>query len=329
MSETLHIVSGDLGGTNMRSAVVALDGNRTQVLEDTYHAISTQGELDFNKVAESGIGETIRNFHGKIVGIALGVAGPIPDHRRLLSASNTACLHDRTPYGIAEDLHCQFGVESYGVNDVEAGCAGEMERGSLQGAKWAMFENIGSGWGGAYVYNGVPVSAEPGHIWLPGSGKRCGCGKLDCAESKVKGMEIENQLRAMHENQQIVIPQEHWNHPCAFSDQEAKRGTPWAVDLYTNIAETIGRIWGSKLNLCPPITDIVYQGSFLECAMCIDFFRRKVRDAMLAQSMFQEMHATVSMRPVAAPKLPGGEPLGPIYGAAHVWRREHNERQPA
>jgi len=326
MSETLHIVSGDLGGSNMRSAVVAFENNRAQVLENTYQAISTKGELDFNTVAKKGIGQTIRAFHGRIIGIALGVAGPIPDHQLLLSASNTACLHDRTPYNIAEDLRCQFGVESYGVNDVEAGCAGEMERGSLQDTKWAMYENIGSGWGGAYIYNGVPVSAEPGHIWLPGNGKACGCGKRDCAESKVKGIEIENQLREMHTKQQMIIPQEYREHPCVFSDHEAAKGTEWAVELYTELANTIGRIWGSKLNLCPPITDIVYQGSFIECAMRINFFREEVRRAMLAQSMFSEMHAKIPMREVSAPKLPGGEPLGPLYGAANVWKRLHDEK---
>lgn len=327
MPETIFVASCDLGGSNSRSGLVEYKGSQARFVEESYHSIYTKNEDDLGSVLDEGIGKTVRTYRGMIAGVTLAVAGPIPDHREMQSAANTRCLHDITPYNVANELERRFQLESWCANDVQAACAGEREKGALQGVDWAMLENIGSGWGGAYILNGVPVAAEPGHIWIPGQGRTCGCGKDDCAEAGLSGANIEKRLREMHEAGQISIPDDQWEHPCSFADQEAAKGTPWAVEFYTKVANEIGNIWGSKLNLCPPITDIVYQGSFIECAMRIDFFQQEVRRAMLARSMLPKQHVQVRIQQVAAPTLKGGEPLGPIYGAASIWKRLHDERQ--
>ena len=102
----------------------------------------------------------------------------------------------------------------------------------------------------------------------------------------------------------------------AFGDEQALAGDKWAVDLYRHIAADIGNIWGSNLNQCPLITRIVYMGSFLERAMRIDCFRKELRKAMLARSMFPD-HKNVKIREVAAPSHKG-QSLGPLLGAAGI-----------
>ncbi|MFH0851418.1 MAG: ROK family protein [Candidatus Peregrinibacteria bacterium] len=323
MPETLHIVAGDLGGTHCRTAVVAYDGETPHLLENTYASWRSKEERDLDVVLERGIGQTIRSFRGRIHGTILAVAGTIPDHRTMREAANTACLHDIVPYNIADELARRFGVESFAANDVEAACAGEVAMGALKGVKDAMFENIGSGWGGAVVENGVTYAAEPGHTYLPGDGTRCGCGRTDCAETAVN---IERRVRALHERGKIRIPDEHLKNPCAFSDRKAEWGTPWAVQLYTEIARIIGNVWGSRLNLRPHITHIGYQGSTLECAMRIGFFCDEVKRAMRERSLFPE-HADVPILGVAAPRHPSEAPLGPLYGTASIWKRLHEERR--
>lgn len=327
MSETLFIASGDLGGSNCRSGVIAYEQGEARFIDTSYHAATTKNKDDLEFVLKEGIGRTVQNYRGLISGIALAVAGPIPDHREMLKAPNTKCLHDVTPYNVANKLQWMFDLESWCANDVEAACAGETEKGSLRGVPWAMFENIGSGWGGAYVLNGVPVAAEPGHI-VVGTGRQepCGCGKTGCAEARISGGAIDNRLRIMHDQGQICIPEDQWGSPSEFADEEAKKGTPWAEEFYTGVAHEIGDIWGSKLNLCPPVTDIVYQGTFLECAMRIEFFAQEVRRTMIARSMLPTHHAQVQIQQVSAPTL-NGKPLGPLYGAASIWKRLHDENR--
>ncbi len=331
MAETLYIASGDLGGSNFRSAIVAYKDGKPELLEDTYGTIYSEheGELDF--VLQEGIGRTIQTYRDMISGVALAVAGPVENHGTVLNAPNTRCLRKVIPFGLGAELERRSGKKSIVANDLEAACAGEMEQGALRGKKWARLENIGTGWGGAALLNGVAVALEPGHVWLPRDGALCGCGKKDCAEATLSGGAIRNRLRQMHDAGAIVIPE--GMDPCAFTDQEALKGTPWAVKFYTDIASDIGNVWGSNLNNCPNITDIVYMGSFLQRAMKIEFFRQQVREAMLARSMFPKQHANVGIQEVAAPRRAAlfekgeGESLGPLYGAASIWKRLHEEEK--
>ncbi|MDD5041518.1 MAG: ROK family protein [Candidatus Peribacteraceae bacterium] len=324
MPETLHIVSGDLGGNNCRSAVMTFDDNEPHLEEGTYRSWKSECEEDLGIVLDRGIGDAIHDFHGRIAGASLAIAGPVDDHRIALNAPNIRCLRSRVPYDLAAEMSRRFGGENIAGNDLEVACAGEMEQGALKGKKWAMLENFGTGYGGARLFNGVAVAAEPGHMWLPNNEARCGCGKTDCTEATLSGGAIRRRIQGMHDSGAIVIPA--GLDPCAFADQESMKGTEWAVNFYTGIARDIGDIWGSNLNNCPLMTDIVFMGSFLERAMKIEFFRQQVREAMLARSMFSQQHANVGIYEVSAPRLPSGESLGPLYGAASVWKRLHGER---
>lgn len=325
----MNVAACDLGGTRCRTAVVAYEGNTPHLLEETYGSWRSKNERDLGQVLDRGIGETIRKFNGQIHGTALAVAGPIPDHRTLFSSPNIACLHNITPLNLAGELERRFDRESWCANDVEAPCAGEVEMGSLRGVKNALLENIGSGWGGANVENGVTFAAEPGHAYIPQGGVLCGCGKTDCAEAGASGIAVERRLHEMDSRGEIQIPEEFRANPGAFADQEAEKGTPWAVQLYTSLATFIGNVWGTRLNYRPSITHIAYQGSMLECAMRIGFFRDEVRRTMLARSMLPQIHENVQIVELAAPKLQSGEPLGPLYGAASIWKRLHDEQRAA
>jgi predicted NBD/HSP70 family sugar kinase len=323
MIDVQHIVAGDLGGTESRSAIVDYEGDEAHLLEETYRKWKSEHQDDLRTVLLNGIGNTIRDFRKQIAGVALAIAGPVEDHQTVLSAANTHCRHNLTPFDLHAYLEETFHTSSIVANDLEAAAAGEREKGALQGLQWGMLENLGTGWGGARIFNGVAVAAEPGHMWLPGNDAKCGCGKKDCAEATLSGGAIERRIREECATKDITIPE--GMAPCAFADREAIAGKTWAVELYTNVARGIGNIWGSDLNNCPPIERIVYMGSFLERAMEIEFFRQQVRAAMIERSMFFKQHQKVEIVGLGAPRLATGEPLGPLYGAANIWKRLHDK----
>jgi predicted NBD/HSP70 family sugar kinase len=302
-------------------------GDDMRLLEDTYRSLPTKEVHDLDFVLERGIGAVIRDSRQHIAGIALAVAGPIPDHKIMRSAANTSCLRNRVPINLVEILNAHFEGEHHGMNDVEVACAGEMERGSLRGVQNALFENIGSGWGGAEVRDGKVWVAEPGHMYVPKKEALCGCGKRGCAEAVASGTAVERNLRTMEASGTIAIPDQFRDNPGAFLDQEAKKEVPWAVDYYTDLGETVGEIWGSRLNLHPFATHITFQGSLLECAWEIDCFRNAVKRKLLERTMLPDWHRDLVIGKVSAPVLPEtNEPLGPLYGAASIWKRLHDER---
>lgn len=312
-----RVLAADQGGTNLRTAVVEFgqDG-RSELLPDTYTSWVTEHETDPQQVIERGLAATVARFGKTLHGIAWDVAGPVGQHAHVLNAPNIQYLRGNVPFDLKAATVHQFGKPTIVTNDLEAACAGEREMGSLQNVNWAMLENIGTGWGGARLYNGVAVAAEPGHQRFAGSEAPCGCGKAGCIEAEFGGAVMKKKIVALCAAQGMTIPD--GMHPCAFADAEAENGAAWAVDFYTKVATDIGDIWGSNLNTCPEFTHISYMGSFLLKAMRVEAFRQTVRKALINRSMFPQ-HKDLVLAEVSAPLHESGQPLGPLYGAARIW----------
>ncbi|MFH1670368.1 MAG: ROK family protein [Patescibacteria group bacterium] len=319
--------SMDWGGSNARAGVVhmfsELHGTkkvnaRTELVDETYVYFSTEGIQSIQDVLRQSIGVALSRFDGKCDGISGCVASPVDDHRFVQNACNTKLLRDHKGFDLRKEIEEMFKIPAVVPNDLEAGLAGETTVGVLKGKKWATLQNIGTGWGASYLFNGFAVAAESGHIWLPGSDGEveCGCERKDCAEARYSGGAIEKRVIEECMARHIDIPQ--GMKPCAFADQEVLKGEGWALELYTSVAEAIGNIWGSNLNICPEFTDIVYQGSFIERAMQIEFFRQQVRESMLARSMNPRRHENIIIQERGAPLHESGESLGTLYGNAVI-----------
>lgn len=321
MAQKLYIAAGDWGGSNLRSAVIETDGTDARVIEETLVGFSSKDHTDPAFVIRESMGESVRRFGGAIDGVGLDVAGPVARHETLLAAPNIEALRSRTPFDLHRLLTEAFDRPAIVANDLEAALAGETAVGSLKGVDWAMLENIGTGWGGARLYAGVAVAAEPGHQWIPGreDDPVCGCGKAGCIEAVCSGGAIRRRVTELCAKEKIEIPE--GTDACAFADGKVASGEIWAVDLYGQIADTIGQVWGSNLNVCPPMEKIAYMGSFLDRAMEIEFFRNRVRESLMRRTMFRSQHEGIPIVKVSAPHTKEGIALGPLYGVAKIFRQ--------
>ena len=150
---------------------------------------------------------------GPVDGIGIAFAGPVADHRLDPQSSNVRSLHNRKmPFDLAAEAKSMFGIPTVISNDLEAALAGEVEAGAMRGVEWGMLENVGTGWGGARLLNGVAVAAEPGHAWLRGFGEPCGCGKRDCVEATLSGGAIRARIVKECASHAVSIPKDM--HPC-------------------------------------------------------------------------------------------------------------------
>lgn len=316
MASKQRILAIDVGGTNVRAGVVEETNDGLVVLEDTYYAWKT-GMI---RNPEIVIGRTIegvrKRFDKKRFGIAWDVAGPVIDHSIVPKAQNMKFLRGNVPYPLKDVTERLQNRRTIVCNDLEAAIAGEVEHGSLEDVQWAMLENIGTGYGGARILNGMPIAAEPGHVKFQGSKAPCGCGKIGCIEAEISGGAIQLKIEKYCASRSIHIPK--GMHPCAFADDQANAGVKWAVNFYTKIAEQLGQIWGGNLNNIPNITHISYMGSFLIRAMRIECFRKSLHDAMIQTSQFPEQHKKVNIAEVSAP-MHKGQPLAPLLGSARIW----------
>lgn len=316
MASKQRILAIDVGGTNVRAGVVEETNDGLVVLEDTYYAWKT-GMI---RNPEIVIGRTIegvrKRFDKKRFGIAWDVAGPVINHAIVPKAQNMKFLQGNVPYPLKDVTEELYRRRTIICNDLEAAIAGEVEHGSLQEVKNGMLVNLGTGYGGSYVRNGVADAAEPGHLPYFGSERTCGCGNIGCVEAEISGGAVKQKIIEYCADKSIKIPK--GMHPCAFADQQANDGVGWAVDLYTTIARDLGRIFGGELNRAPQMTHISYMGSFILKAMQLEFFRYQVHDALIRTSQFKEQHKNVVVAPVSAPMYKG-QPLAPLLGSARIW----------
>lgn len=306
----------DVGGTRLRGALLHADGVREDDQPPRVHcAAATYRERPTPQTWEdldACLQSLLKEWPTPYDGVAFAVAGSIRDRRVVRETPNVPFLRSEKDTDLAAWLERVFGAPTVVVNDMEAALAGEVAQGSLRGCQWAFMDTISTGWGGAMLYRGEPVAAEPGHIVVSSSTQRCLCGRTDCAEVKYSGGAVRQRVRERTEREGIALPRD--TDPCAFATTEAEKEAPWARELYTEVARGIGDIWGSRLNLCPPVRQIVYTGAFVSHTMQLPFFRETVLRALRARSLFRDDHARVT---VTAARVSHGA----LVGAAHLFFR--------
>ena len=241
-------------------------------------------------------------------GIAFAVAGPVTNHESMKDVANIPFLsHQNLKKWIEEEIKKPCVV----INDMEAALAGEVEKGVLQGCEWAIFDTLSTGWGGALLLNGVEVPGEPGHI---NAGFDldfvCGCTRVGCNEARFAGGPTSRRVRRILA--QLGTPISDDIDAGQFLTEEAKKGTHWAVQLYCEVGEGIGRAWANVLNRIPLIEKIIYMGSFGIYGM--PFMKETILNTIRRITMFPDEHWDI-------PIVPSEAENGPLYGAVRVYRR--------
>ncbi len=147
----------DLGGTNVRAALVDAQGNILQVVKR-----ATEVEKGTAHVMQT-IKEMIKEIDGyeSVAGIGLGVPGPVDvKNRWMLLSSN---LPGFTKYPIAKEIEDTFNIPTFIDNDANVAGLGEAIQGAGKGYDSVYYVTISTGIGGAFINDGKVVSGQFGH----------------------------------------------------------------------------------------------------------------------------------------------------------------------
>lgn len=184
MSPTRPAIGFDIGGTNLRAAVVDGSGRvlararratpgSEAALEDAI--VDVVGELD----AEAAVG-----------GVGLAVAGFLDAGCRTVRFAPHLPWRDAA---VADRLEARLGRPVTLEHDANSAAWGEYRFGAARGAgTWALFA-LGTGIGGALMHGGrlfrgaFGTAPEFGHLTVVDGGRRCPCGKRGCLERYCSG----------------------------------------------------------------------------------------------------------------------------------------------
>ena len=179
----------DLGGTNIKGAVVEEDGEATPVVVATG---STPTRADEGPAAVTarmvGLGRSLTAEHGPFLGVGVGVPGLFDFDTGIITFfTNLPGVWEGFPLRatIAESL----GIPATLINDARAFTLAEATVGAGQGCRTVACITLGTGVGGGLFINGelhfgaFGIAGELGHQTVSPDGPVCGCGNPGCMEA--------------------------------------------------------------------------------------------------------------------------------------------------
>lgn len=192
-----YFIGCDLGGTNLRAAIVDLDAGKvlhhssTPTLSFEGHdAVVLRMAVVINQLID-----TSGFLRDEIGGIGIGVPGVVDIEKgETVFLPNLPGNWPNVPLG--RMISDQTGLPTAILNDVRAITYGEWKYGAGIGVETVAVYAIGTGVGGGLVINGQlymgmgGMSAELGHMVIDYNGPRCGCGNYGCLETFASGPAI-------------------------------------------------------------------------------------------------------------------------------------------
>jgi glucokinase len=189
----------DLGGTNLRAAIVDVDASRGSVLhqmsiptlarEGHEAVMKRMGELFIQLIESAGLEKE------DIGGIGIGVPGVLDlEKGETLFLPNLPGTWPHVP--LRDTIAKLTGMPVALLNDVRSIANGEWRFGAGRSMDTVAVFAIGTGIGGGLVINGQlhlgmsGTAGELGHTTIDYNGPRCGCGNYGCLEVYASGPAI-------------------------------------------------------------------------------------------------------------------------------------------
>jgi glucokinase len=189
-----HVIALDVGGTVMKAALLAPDGEalhqerRATVRPDGDGSDAVvEGILGF---AEHLRDEGLRRFGEAPLAAGVTVPGTIDEQRGVALFSANLGWRDVPMRRLLSERLALAGGDAVALgHDVRAGALAEGRLGAGQGVDRFLFVALGTGIAGGYGIDGRiesgahGQSGEIGHVVVRPGGPRCGCGQRGCLET--------------------------------------------------------------------------------------------------------------------------------------------------
>ncbi len=183
----------DIGGTNVRGAIVADDG--TVVREEHRHTPRGFAEVT-NTILD--VVADLRSGPTDVAAIGIGIAALVDFEGRVHYAPNLPGLVNLP---LRAQLMEAIGLPVVVDNDANVAAWGEAQYGAASGVRDCLLITLGTGIGGGIIANGAlyrgghGFAAEVGHFTVQPDGPRCACGERGHWEAIASGTALGRMAR--------------------------------------------------------------------------------------------------------------------------------------
>lgn len=246
----------DIGGTNLRAAVVDADGHVLDVEKlptpSNARALETALERAVRALCDRNPG---------VVGVGLAAAAFIDENQQFVRFAPHLPWRNSP---ITSRLSSKFGLPVVLEHDANSAAWGEYLSGAAQDAgTWVLFA-LGTGIGAALmidgeIYRGAYGTApEFGHLTVMPGGRACPCGKRGCLERYCSGSALAltaQDLIATGQHPESPLAREYTAHPEEISGRAVVRLARQGDELAQSVIAEVGRWLGHALALVQDVMD--------------------------------------------------------------------------
>ena len=186
----LPVLAIDIGGTNIRTAVVS---DKYQIIaKEKCLTLADEGPQSVIERMLSAVDHLLGNVSlSQLHSISIAAAGAINVEEGVVTLSpNLPGWHD---VPLRDIVAKKYGINTFLINDANAAALGEHRFGAGRGINNLIYLTVSTGIGGGIIidnrlYSGECGGAgEIGHMTIDVNGPRCSCGNIGCLERLASG----------------------------------------------------------------------------------------------------------------------------------------------
>lgn len=190
-TRTIHFLGLDLGGTNIKAAIVASNGTGAEPRTIASATGPTEADRGPSHVAGRlvAVGKGLLDENGvQVDSVGVGVPG-LFDHETGDIVFFTNLPGEWEGFPLRRHIADGFGVPATLINDARAFALAEAHVGAGRGYANLLCITLGTGVGGGLILDGklhfgaYGVAGEVGHQTVDPNGPTCGCGNPGCLEA--------------------------------------------------------------------------------------------------------------------------------------------------
>lgn len=259
-----QVIAVDLGGTNIRGALVGRDG---AIIRRA--SMATEAAQGPDAVIRRIIDVIGRVADGTDARVPVGIASPGPLDPRTGTILFTPNLPGWREVPLVARITGATGRPVAIQNDGNCGALGEADFGSAKGVDDLVYLALGTGIGGGVISNGMLVDgarglgAEVGHVVIALDGPRCTCGSVGCLEAFASGWAIRREAELVAttaDGDRLVELAAGGPLHAGIVARAAEAGDPAAIGILRRAGHALGAAIGAFTNIFNPSMVVIGGG---------------------------------------------------------------------
>ncbi|KAM4751175.1 bifunctional UDP-N-acetylglucosamine 2-epimerase/N-acetylmannosamine kinase isoform 1-T1 [Anableps anableps] len=207
--ETQSALAVDLGGTNLRVAIICKQGSIVRKYTEANPKTFEDRMRLILKMCKDAVRDAV-HLNCRILGVGISTGGRVNPQEGIVLHS-TKLIQEWSSVDLRTPISDALGLPVWVDNDGNCAALAERKFGHGKGVENFATVITGTGIGGGIIHNYELIhgstfcAAELGHIKVSLEGPECSCGSQGCIEAFASGMALQREAKRLHDEDLLKV----------------------------------------------------------------------------------------------------------------------------